>query len=182
MDPQVEAALIGAISGGVTGILVGTVGIVGTLVAAARGSTATREATAQANETALKTTQLTLAAEHNRQLWERRAELYVDIMRAAMVWANRRRQGEKDIPYEDFQSLLARVSAFASDEIREAFIGALDLHFDAVRQGDEIRAAAQDRNLTEDEQQRLDELDRNATISVQPLNRAVRRELHIPTM
>jgi len=144
VDSTIAAAIITAISSGAIAAL----GIFGTLRAASKGAESTREATARANTAALDTTRLTLAAEHERRLWERRAEVYVELLaesahqqagREYKLKSFRRDEATEKaiadvirsyVPRPWFE-LEARVRAFASEQVIVAYDTARRAHMTA---------------------------------------------------
>lgn len=146
MSPLVEAAWIGAITGGV--------GIISTATVAITGARTTRKVTDRTNKAATANTVLALDAARADRLWDRRADAYIDALRflqsrqalreEAVRTARFDRQGEDRIRQwlssftmpEDWLGVEARMLAYASqpvfDALRES--GQANEAIDAARQ------------------------------------------------
>jgi hypothetical protein len=127
MDPLVEAAWIGAITGGV--------GIVSTATVAITAARTTRRITDRANKAGTANIVLALDAARASRLWEKRADAYVDALRLlhrrqalreeAVRTVRFDRQGEERIRQwlnsfkmpDDWQGIEMRMLAYASPPV-----------------------------------------------------------------
>jgi hypothetical protein len=130
VNPTVEAAWIAA---GVAGL-----GIAGTVTTAIAGFRATRNATGQTIAAGIASTRATLTAAREDRLWEKQAAAYEEVI-AALQYRQMKRQhelrtyrlteGAEQQLKNFFDSYeppgwfegQARLDAYASDEVREAF-------------------------------------------------------------
>ena len=134
VDPVIEAAWIGA---GVAGV-VGVLGIAGTVVTAWIGSRNTRLATERTIAAGAATTAATLAAAREDRLWEKQCAAYEETLTGLLYRQARRQHDLRGFRWDeateaqlkevfdrsqppDWFPTQARLTAHASDAIREAF-------------------------------------------------------------
>jgi hypothetical protein len=126
MSPQVEAAWIA----GASGLLGVIVGVAGTTIVAVVGFRNTKRASEATNQTTTNITTATIAAARGDRLYDKRAEVYVDLL-VLMYYQHERRghmriaaaAGEFDFKVEldpvpvDWHMIEARLQAFGTVEV-----------------------------------------------------------------
>ncbi|MEV1171226.1 hypothetical protein [Nonomuraea sp. NPDC049784] len=138
MDATVIAAVVGV--GGA--VLTAITSVVATIWAARRAATAalasaektaqaTLESAGKATDAGLEATRLTLAFEHDRRVWEKRAELYVDTIAFVIHRRETRRKRGLDAHLANYQlppwfQFEGRLQAFASKDVLKLWQDAHD--------------------------------------------------------